>query len=57
MNRPEYMRLPSKIIPQEIMEQYNLQTKINDGWVYVRIDKGMYRLPQAGILANKLLSN
>ncbi len=25
------------------------------GFVYIRIDKGMYGLPQAGILANQLL--
>ncbi len=28
---------------------------IADGWVYVEICKGVYGLPQAGILANKLL--
>ena len=26
-----------------------------DGWVYAEIQKGMYGLPQAGMLANKLL--
>eukprot|EP00957_Ditylum_brightwellii_P167576 12757174-Ditylum_brightwellii.AAC.1 len=25
------------------------------GWVYIEIKKGIYSLPQAGILANKLL--
>ena len=28
---------------------------IPDGWVYIEIRKGMYVLPQAGILKNQLL--
>ena len=56
MERPEYMRLPIKIIPQEIIDKYDLEKKVEDGWVYVKILKGMYGLPQAGLLANNLLS-
>jgi hypothetical protein len=37
------------------MHEYNLETKIKNGAVLARIDKGMYGLLQAGILANKLL--
>jgi Reverse transcriptase (RNA-dependent DNA polymerase) len=37
------------------MNEYNLKTKVKNGTVLARIDKGMYGLPQAGILANKLL--
>jgi hypothetical protein len=50
------MPLRLDILPQEIIDKYNL-TKIvgANGWVYVKICKGMYRLLQAGILANKLL--
>ena len=37
-------------------EQYSLQEKATkDGWVYVEIWKGMYVLPQAGLLAQKQL--
>eukprot|EP00804_Cyclotella_cryptica_P012351 CCRYP_010817-RA/>CCRYP_010817-RA protein AED:0.29 eAED:0.29 QI:0/-1/0/1/-1/1/1/0/379 len=50
----EYMRLKYDLIPQEIKDKYKLDTFNEDGWVYV-IDLGMYGLPQAGILANKLL--
>ena len=53
--RPEYMRLPVKIIPAEIMQHYKLEDIAEGGWVYMRIDKGMYGLPQAGKLANELL--
>ena len=56
MERPEFMRLPIKVIPQEIIDHYGLNSKVEDGWVYVKIVKGMYGLPQAGLLANQLLS-
>jgi hypothetical protein len=52
----EYMRIPIKLIPQEIVSEYNLLSLLSDGHVYVEVQKGMYGLPQAGILANQLLS-
>jgi hypothetical protein len=56
MERYEYMRLRLDIIPQDIIDKYNLNKIVDaDGWVYVKICKGMYGLPQAGILTNKLL--
>ncbi len=52
----EYMHLCLDIIPEEIILAYNQQDIANpNGWVYIEIRKGMYGLPQAGILANKLL--
>jgi hypothetical protein len=56
MDRYEYMRLPIAIIPDEIIEQYQLLPLVHNGHVYIEIRKGMYGLPQAGILANKLLT-
>jgi hypothetical protein len=52
----EYMHLRMDIFTQEIINKYN-HTKVVDtnGWVYVEIQKEKYGLPQAGILANKLL--
>jgi hypothetical protein len=35
MNRPEYTRLPTKLIRQEIIARYNLNTLVDNGWVYV----------------------
>ena len=36
--------------------KYNLRDLVDkDGWVYIKIRKGMYGLPQAGIIANQLL--
>ena len=49
------MRTPIKIIPTAFEKLYNLTTKVKNGFVYMQIEKGMYGLPQAGILANKLL--
>jgi hypothetical protein len=52
----KYMHLSLDIIPEEIILTYNLHDIVDpDGWVYIEIRKGMYGLPQAGILANKLL--
>ena len=47
---PEFMRLPVNIIPEEIMQKYNLSKIMDDGYVYLRVEKGMYGLPQAGKL-------
>jgi hypothetical protein len=49
------MRLPLSLVPQEIIDQYQLEEKEKNGQVYIRIDKGMYGMPQAGRLANDLL--
>jgi hypothetical protein len=55
LDRPEYMQLALTIIPQEIIDKYQLMEKEKNGKIYIRIDKGMYGLPQAGRLANNLL--
>ena len=53
---PEYMRLRLDLLPDEIIDKYDLRSLTDEnGWVYVEIRMGMYGLPQAGILANKLL--
>ena len=48
MDRYEYMRIPAKDIPADIMEQYNLAPIVHNGHVLTKIRKGMYGLPQAG---------
>ena len=56
MKEYEYIQLQLKHIPDKIIHQYNLRDLVDEqGWVYVEIRMGMYCLPQAGILANKLL--
>ena len=50
------MCISLKIIPQEIIDAYNLTTLVdNQGWIYMRTEKGTYRLKQAGIIANQEL--
>jgi hypothetical protein len=56
MDHSEYMRIPLNLIPQEIQDEYNLLPLAHNDYIYVEIQKGMYGLPQAGILANKLLA-
>jgi hypothetical protein len=52
LDRPEYMQLALRIIPREVIEKYKLMEKEKNTKLYIRIDKGMYGLPQAGILEN-----
>jgi len=53
MSRPEYIRIPIWAIPKDIWELYNLdQFDTSNGYVYVRADKTIYGLPQAGRLAS-----
>ena len=51
-----YMRLRLDLLPTKIIDKYDLHLLADEhGWVYVEIQMGMYGLPQAGILANKLI--
>ena len=56
MKDSEYICTPIKLIQNEIREEYKISEFENDGYVYVQINKGMYGLAQAGLLANELLS-
>ena len=52
MDRYEYMKLPLDIIPEEIIQQYNLRNLSQKGYIYMEIQKDMYGLPQAGKISN-----
>jgi hypothetical protein len=53
----EYMGIMIFDIPEDIIEEYNLREIVmEDGYVYCKIRKGMYGLPQAGIIAQELLT-
>jgi hypothetical protein len=52
LGRFEYMVINSLSLPQETIKKYDLIKLSQDGKVYIEIQKGMYGLPQAGILAN-----
>ena len=56
MKHAEYMRIPIDIFPPDIIAKYNLNEKVAaDGFVYIKIKKGMYGLKQAAILAHQQL--
>ena len=56
MERYEYVRLSMLDIPEEIICEYNLSKIASpDNTVYIEVRKGMYGLPQAGLLAQQLL--
>ena len=50
------MRLPMNILSKEIVHALNFTSVVDDfGWVYMKVEKGMYGLKQAGIIVNQAL--
>ena len=59
MDRPEYMKMHKRHIPTDIFEKYRLDQIVTpEGYVFIKIKKGMYGLKQAALLAyQKLVTN
>ena len=55
MNKEEYLKIAIKILPQEIIDTYDLLSKKCDGYIYVIIKKGIYGMVQAGIISHDAL--
>jgi hypothetical protein len=56
MKRYEYFQMKLDLFPQDIIDKYNLHDKVDaDGNVFCEVRRGMYGLPQAGIIAQELL--
>jgi hypothetical protein len=56
IKRYKYMHLKLADIPEEIIEEYKLREIVTDNsYVYCKIRKGMYGLPQAGLIAQELM--
>ena len=55
LSRPEYMRIPLSLIPACIIDKHALQPFIYNDRILFEINKGMYGLPQAGLLAQQRL--
>ena len=51
------MKIKINLLPQEIMEEYNVMEYVVNGFAYFDINKVIYGLPQAGKLANDKLIN
>lgn len=56
MERPEYVQLKIEDVSDEIIQEYNLHKLVDEhNNLYIKVTKGMYGLPQAGILAQQQL--
>jgi hypothetical protein len=55
LDQPEYVRIKLADIPLKFIDEYKLNNIAPNSWIYFEMRRGMYGLPQAGILANKLL--
>jgi hypothetical protein len=55
LGRLKYMVINLSSLHQEIIDKYDFLELAHDGCVYIKIQKGMYGLPQAVILTNELL--
>ena len=59
MSRADYMRIHSKYFPPDIRDRYEIEGLVEaDGYVYIKIIKGVYGLTQAAIISyNQLISH
>ena len=56
LKRPEFISISINDIPEEIIIEYKLRVIADSkGMVYIQANRGMYGLPQSGLLANELL--
>jgi hypothetical protein len=55
LDQYDYMKIPIGPFPPWIIEQYNLLHHVHNGYIYLEIHHAVLGLPQAGILANKIL--
>ena len=55
LDRFEYMKMPLALFPSWTKEQYNFDKLAKNEFVYLEMRRAVWGLPQAGILANKLL--
>jgi hypothetical protein len=53
--RPEYMRMSRKQVSDTIIAEYGYEEYFVNDMLYFQINKGMYGLPQAGLLAQQRL--
>jgi hypothetical protein len=51
MDRPEFMRIHRRQLSATIIAEYDLKKYFEDDCIHFQVDKGMYGLPQAGLLA------
>ena len=48
MDRPEFLRMKLSNFPEDVIEEYNLNKLVDkNGFLFIRVEKGMYGLPHA----------
>ena len=55
LERSEYLRIPTKYIPACTVTKHSLHQSLYNNSVLFEVNKGMYGLPQAGLLAQQRL--
>jgi hypothetical protein len=56
LHSAKFIRIKLSDIPDEVIREYKLREKATkNGSIYIRVKRGIYSLPQAGLLANELL--
>jgi hypothetical protein len=56
LHSPKFIRIKLTDIPDKVSKEYKLrEIATKNGSIYIRAKRGMYSLPQAELLANKLL--
>jgi hypothetical protein len=56
LHHPEFIRIKLTDIPDKVINKYKFrEVATKNGSIYIRAKRGMYGLPQAGLLATKLL--
>ena len=50
MDRYKYIQLSMKLLPEEIIAKYGLRGIKQNGYIYTKIRKEMYRLKKYGII-------
>ena len=43
------------MIPQEFIDKYNIKEKVHNGYIFILVTKGIYRLPKSVVIANDSL--
>ncbi len=55
---PKYIHIKLSDVPDIIIQQYGFcKTDNKYGMIHMAVSKGMYGLPQSGLIANELLEN
>ena len=56
MDEPEYMKCAYRYFPSDIRKRYNLDALVHNGFIYIKIKKGLFGLKQAALLAYQQVS-